>query len=165
MNRYFKILTGVSCLILCFPFQARANAIIPYMVVPWGQLFLLPLVIFIEGKILHKLAGGKTSTALLQSLVANIISTAVGALIYLATMPLIEEKLFQWWFKGGFGSEALRSAFIALVFAIVLYFISWLSETAIIARMRKAQFKKMAIPCATANLITYVLLLGCALLS
>lgn len=149
---------------MCAPLTARADAMIPYMVVPWGQVFLLPVVIFVEGAILRSLLGGKVLSTLLQSFVANLVSTTLGAALYYATMPLVGDRLFYWWFKGGFASEAVRNACIAIVFAVVLWTISWLSETLVIARMRKANsIKEIAFPCALANLATYALLLALAL--
>jgi hypothetical protein len=156
----FILLTAIA---FCIPLDAQADAIIPYMVVPWGQAFLLPLVILVEATILRSLAGGKMLSCFFQSLIANIISTALGAALYLATMPLISEPLFYWWFKGGFASEAVRNACIALGFALVLWAISWSSETAIISRMRKTNFWGIARACAWANLVTYIFLLGLAL--
>lgn len=158
-----KILVGLGIIALCIPLEARADAIIPYMAVPWGQAFLLPIVILIEGIIIRKLAGGSVLSTLFQSFIGNIISTALGAVLYLATIPLVGERLFYWWFKGEFGSETLRNACIALAFATVLGAVSWSSETLVIARLRKVKFRDMALPCAWANLVTYILLLGLAL--
>jgi hypothetical protein len=158
------MLMGLSALILCAPLEAWADAIIPYMAVPLGQVFLLPIVILIEGIILRKLAGGRTAATFFQSFVGNVASTAIGAAIYFVAIPPFGEQLFYWWFKGGFGSEALRNALIAFAFAFVLYTISWSCETMVIARIRRVKFKNMMLPCAWANLFTYVLLLGCAVL-
>lgn len=149
----------------CTPLAVHADAIIPYMVVPWGQVFLLPIVILVEGFILRSMLGGNFRSNLFQSLVANVASTILGAALYLATMPLVEESLFTWWFKGGFSAKAVRNACIALAFACVLWAISWVSETLVIARMRKANsIKEIAFPCAIANLSTYALLLALAIL-
>lgn len=158
-----KFLCSFIVIILCIPEEARADAIIPYMAVPWGQLFLLPLVITIEGVILRMLSGGSVLSAFFQSFVGNIVSTALGAAIYLATIPHIYDQVFTWWFKGGFASEALRNACIALAFALILYVISWISETIIISRMRKVKFKELAFPCAITNLATYILLMFLAI--
>jgi len=158
-----KIILSLILIVLVIPVEACANAIIPYMAVPWGQLFLLPLVIIIEGFILRKLAGGSLLSTLFQSLTGNIVSTALGAAIYLATIEHIYDQIFTWWFKGSFASEALRNVCIALGFALTLYVISWVSETIVISRMRKTTFKEMAIPCALANLATYILLMVLAI--
>lgn len=150
--------------LVCVPLTVHADAMIPYMVVPWGQVFLLPIVIFVEGYILRSLLGGNFRSALFQSSVANLASTILGAALYFTTMPLVGENIFYWWFNGGFSSDAVRNACIAIVFAVVLWTISWLSETLVIARMRQANSNKgIAFPCAIANLSTYVLLLLLAL--
>jgi hypothetical protein len=150
---------------LLVPSAANANAIIPYMAVPWGQVFLLPAVVVIEGLILWRLLSGRLLPALGQSFVANLASTLVGAALYFATMPLVGESLFQWWFKGGFSSEAVRNAFIALTFAAVLWAVSWAVESIVIARMRKSPvWRGVSRPCAIANAVTYVSLFGLSLL-
>ncbi len=158
-----KALSCLGVIVLCTPLTARADAIIPYMAVPWGQVFLLPLVILIEGSILYSVAGGRILSAMFQSFIANIVSTVLGAILYFATMPLVGDHLFQWWFKGGFASEAIRNASIALGFAVALWAVSWASETAVVSRLRKMPFKAIAPAMAWANLVTYVLLLGLAL--
>jgi hypothetical protein len=146
-----------------FRIGACADAIIPYMAIPWGQLFLLPAVVFIEGLILNGLLGGGMLAAMFQSLLGNIASTALGAALYLATMPLVGDKLFQWWFKGGFASEAIRNACIALGFAVGLFCVSWVSETIIVAHLRRTTYRSVGSAAAVANLATYILLLGLAL--
>jgi hypothetical protein len=147
-----------------FPLTVHADAMIPYMVVPWGQVFLLPIVIFVEGYILRKILGGKFYSALIQSCIANIASTILGVALYFITMPLIGEGLFYWWFKGGFSSEAVRNACIAILFAAVLWVVSWLSEMLVIAHMRKTSSDmKIVRAAAIANLATYSLLLTLAI--
>ena len=136
---------------------------IPYMVVPWGQLFLLPLVIIVEAAILHSFLGGGVLAVALQSLTANVASTIVGALLYVGSMSLIGHPLFTWWFRGGFGTEAIRAALISLSFALALWAISWAIESLVISRMRKTTLAIVAKPCAVANAATYVLLLALAL--
>lgn len=149
---------------LCAPVEANANAIIPYMAVPWGQAFLLPIVILIEALVLWHLLSGRFPPVLGQSFVANLASTFVGAALYFATMPLVGERLFQWWFKGGFASEPVRNACVALVFAAVLWVLSWVVESLVIARLRKLEhWKRISRQCAIANLITYASLLGLAI--
>jgi hypothetical protein len=157
---------GVSHLWLLLgavPLYARADAMIPYMVVPWGQVFLLPLVIIVEGVILRGFLGGGTVAVMLQSTVANVASTIVGAALYMSGMPLIGDPLFTWWFKGSFGTEAVRSALISLSFAAILWVISWALETFIISRMRRVALNVVGKPCAIANVTTYGLLLALAL--
>jgi len=150
-------------LLASIPLTVRANAIIPYMVVPWGQVFLLPLVILIEAFVLQRLLSGSFRSNLFQSFVANFASTILGAVLYLTTQGIIGERLFHWWFKGGFSSEAIRSACIALLFAILLWLTSWLSEAALLTRLRKSNTSgKVWFACAIANLVTYVLLLALA---
>jgi len=101
---------------------------------------------------------------LFQSFFANLVSTIIGAVLYIVTMPLVGDRLFQWWFKGGLSSETVRNALIALLFAVVLWTISWLSETAVLVRLRKASsWKGLSFPSAVANLVSYALLLSLAL--
>jgi hypothetical protein len=133
------------------------------MVVPWGQVFLLPLVVVVEAAILRGFLGGGILGIALQSLVANVASTVVGALIYFAGMSLVGEPLFTWWFKGGLGTEAIRAALISLSFAAALWAISWGVESFVISRMRKTTLAVVAKPCAIANAATYVLLLALAI--
>lgn len=149
---------------VCIPLAVQANAIIPYMVVPWGQVLLLPILIIIEGYIFRRLLGGNFRSALFQSFVANLASTLLGMALYLTILPLVGDNLYYWWFKGDFSSQAIRNASIAILLAIVLWTISWLSETLIVSRMRKAvTFKEIAFPCALVNISTYALLLIIAL--
>ena len=72
------------------PVLAHADAIIPYVVVPWGQALLLPIVVIIEGLILVASLGGGVMATMLQSLVANVASTIVGGLIYVGTMTFAQ---------------------------------------------------------------------------
>jgi len=166
MNIKYKLFLAVLLSLIVIPRTAYANAIIPYMVVPWGQLFLLPIVVLIEAIVLSKLLHDKLRATLFQSFIANIVSTIVGAVLLLATTPLIGDRLFEWWFKGGFSSEAVRSACIAIAFTIVLWTVSWTSETIVIARMRKASsIRALTFPCAIANSTSYAMLLVIALWS
>lgn len=145
-----------------YPMAARADAIIPYMAVPWGQAVLLPLVIVVEAVVLRRILGGRFLSAFVQSFVANLASTALGAGLYVLTMPALSEPLFYWWFKGRFATEFLRNGFIALGFALILGILSWLVESLIVARMRKETWRAAWRPSAAANLVTY---LGLILLS
>src|SRR5258706_11390334 len=120
-KRHRTQLTRWSVLLGCTPLAAHADAMIPYMVVPWGQVFLLPLVIIIEALILRALLGGGVLAILLQSFLANVASTLVGAVLYIGTMSLGGNAMFTWWFKGTLGTEALRSALISFSFAAVLW--------------------------------------------
>lgn len=163
MSTRAKASICLGAIIVVLPITARADAIIPYMVVPWGQVFLLPLVVLVESVILYRLAGGRFLSATFQSLIANVVSTALGAALYVLTMPLLADHLFEWWFKGELGSEAIRNASIALGFAVVLWGISWASETTIVARLRRITFKTIGPAMAWANLLTYLMLVGLAL--
>ena len=146
------------------PCSAHADAIIPYMVVPWGQVFLLPLVIVVEAAILHSMLGGRFAAALGQSFVANLASTMLGAGIYFTTMTWAGDPLFDWWFKGDFATDTVRNACIAFGFAAILWFLSWLVESLIVARMRKADsWRQVSRACAYANLATYAGLLALAI--
>jgi hypothetical protein len=154
-----------TCLFIvaaCMPAVASANAIIPYMAVPWGQLLLFPAVVVIEATVLWR-APVTFGQATLQSFLANLASTIVGAGLYLATMPLVGDRLFSFWFKGNFASETIRGLVIALGFAAALGVLSWLIESAVVARLRKTNRQEVAWPCAKANLITYGILVLLAL--
>ena len=160
----FRPLFQVCVLLACMPIAAHANAIIPYMVVPWGQVYLLPLVILIEAVVIQRIMSGSFRSNFFQTLIANLASTALGALFFLITERIIGESLFRWWFKGEFSSEAIRSASIALLFAIFLWIFSWLSETALLIRLRKSNSSgNLWFACAIANLVTYALLLTLAI--
>lgn len=157
-----SICSGV--LLASLPLTAHADAIIPYMVVPWGQVFLLPFVILIEALVLKRILKGTFRSSFVQSFVANIVSTILGAILYFVTPSIFGERLFHWWFKGGFSSEAVRNACIALLFAILLWLISWISESALLARLRKTNsIRELLYASAFANLITYTLLLVIAI--
>jgi hypothetical protein len=143
--------------------SAMADAIIPYMVVPWGQLLLLPLVIVLEAFVLQKVLRGRFRANLFQSFIANLVSTALGAISFALASEFLNSIVFNWWFKGGFSEESVRSAVISLGFAVVLWAISWISESAVIAKLRKEPISKSVLTaCAWANVITYALLLAFA---
>jgi hypothetical protein len=138
---------------------AHANAIIPYMVVPWGQLILLPLVVVVEAVILHRMLKGKFLPTLGQSFLVNLVSTLVGAGLYYLTMTAFGQTLYQWWFKGGFASEAIRNAAIALALAIGLGVFSWIVESRGLAYLRQLNsWEHVLVPCAVANATTYTAL-------
>ena len=142
---------------------AMADAIIPYMVVPWGQVFLLPLVICLEAVVLRQFLRGSFKSNLFQSFIANLVSTALGAASYTLASGFLNSVVFEWWFKGGFSEESIRSALISLGFAVVLWIISWTSESVVIAKLRKETIaKSILIASAWANVLTYVLLLAIA---
>jgi hypothetical protein len=146
------------------PTLASANAMIPYMAVPWGQLVLFPLVIFVEAIVFWVSLGGRFLSVLGQSFIANLASTLVGAALYLTTMGVLQEPLFHWWFKGALGTDAIRSACIALGFASTLWLLSWLIESFVVARVRrKSSMAQVLRPCAIANVVTYSGLLLVAL--
>jgi hypothetical protein len=160
----FKQRWWAFALIISVSPTANADAIIPYMVVPWGQAVLLPLVIIIESVILNWMLGGSIRSNLFQSFVANLTSTALGFALYFATMPMVNDGIFHWWFLGEFSSEAFRSACIALLFATVLWAVSWISETVVIRQMRDSDSTdRIRFACAVANLVTYALLLTLAM--
>jgi hypothetical protein len=136
---------------------------IPYLAVPWGQLLLLPVVVVVEAIVLRRSWGGRVAPILGQSFVANLTSTLVGAGLYRMTMGRLHEPLFDWWFKGGFGTEAIRNACISIGFASVLWLISWVIESFVLARLRKTGFSGVSRPCAVANVVTYAGLIVIAL--
>jgi len=147
------------------PVVAHADAIIPYVVVPWGQALLLPIVVIIEGLILVASLGGGVMATMLQSLLANVASTIVGGIIYVGTMTFAGEAMHMWVFKAGiFGKgRAIRTTLLSLAFAAVLFALSWAVESWVIARMRRTTIRVVARPCALANAATYALLLALAL--
>jgi hypothetical protein len=148
--------SAIGILASCASSSAHADAIIPYMVVPWGEFFLLPIVVVVEAAILQGMLGGRFADTLGQSFVANIASTLLGAGLYAATMSWWGNPLFAWWFQGSFATATIRNACIALGFAVILWFLSWLVETFVVARMRKAiSWKQVGRACAFANFATY----------
>lgn len=160
-----RIVLRMSAAVAIVPAVAHADAIIPYIVVPWGQALLLPIVVIIEGLILVVLLGGRVTATMLQSLVANVASTLVGGIIYLGTMAFAGEPMYMWVFRAGpFGKgRAIRTTLLSFAFAAVLFAISWTVESWVIARMRQTTIRAVARPCALANAATYVLLLALAL--
>lgn len=158
-----RIAAMLGCTVIGMSASASADAIVPFMAVPGGQVVLLPLVIVLEGFVLRHVLGGPTGGALFQSLLANLVSTALGAALYLATMPALGEGFFHWWSRGTFATEPVRGLCIALGFAVALWIVSWASETWVVARLRNTRFAAVSKAIAWANLATYVLLLALAL--
>jgi hypothetical protein len=165
ISRKLLIQLGLFLATALFTFKpAMADAIIPYMVVPWGQAFLLPLVIFLEALVLWKYLRGSFKSNLFQAFIANLVSTALGAASFVLVSGFLNSVVFEWWFKGGFSTESIRSALISLGFAGVLWIISWTSESFVIARLRKETISKLIlVTSAWANVLTYALLLALAL--
>jgi len=135
--------------------QANANAIIPYMVVPWGQVVLLPIVVFIEAIIISKMIQSGFWKISLLCLLANIASTILGAVLYWFVLPNYSNSLFQWWFKGDFSTEPVRNIIISILFASLLWLISFISETAVLSKLRQTKFSDFAMSIAIANLTSY----------
>lgn len=160
MQHRYIIFTGIAVFL---PAAASANALIPYMAVPWGQLFLFPMVVLIEAPFIRT-ETIKFGRALFHSLIANIASTIVGAGLYLATMPHIDDQIFNYWFKGQGGTETFRGLVIALGLAGVLGVLSWVIESVALARLRKINRNEVALPVAKANLVTYSILVFISLL-
>lgn len=163
-NTRLNLLYLWSISLVCLPLQAHANAIIPYMVVPWGQVLLLPVVILIEALILRRLLREKFRTSLYLSFIANLASTILGAVLFVITMSVVGNFLFEWSFTGNSFLETTRNNVVALLFAIFLWTISWLSEKAVILRMGKTNsITNISFSCAVANLVSYALLLTLAI--
>lgn len=143
------------CIVLTMPSLARADALIPYLVVPFGEVFLFPLVVLVETifvKILLKMPfwGSLWRTAL-----ANLASTALGAVLYYMAMPLIGNPLWDVWMK----YKTPAAILISLSFAIILCIVSWLIESIVAASlMRNVEKKKIYLTFLKANICSYVLL-------
>lgn len=163
-SRTFALRLGwIAIIAFCVCDSAQADAIIPYMVVPWGQVFLLPLVISLEAIVLWKLLRGSFKSNLFQSLIANIVSTVLGAFSYVLVSGFFGNVVFEWWFKGGFSEESIRGALISFGLAVVLWIISLVSEAFVIGRLREITISKpILVASAVANTLTYVLLLTMA---
>lgn len=145
--------------------EARADAILPYAIVPAGQIFLFPIVVLIEAGVFRWTLSGTVLGLLWQSFVANAVSAVGGFALQAATGRFIDDPVFTWWFKGGFGTEAIRNAIIALGYAAVLFAMSWAIEAWVISRLRKsASLAEVLRPCGWANFATYGGLLALALL-
>jgi hypothetical protein len=160
-NRAIKALCFTTAIVAP---SAHADALIPFMVVPWGQVVLLPLVVIVEGAILRVLLPGSWGAAMLQSLGANAASTLVGVALYVGCMFFVGNVLYSWWFMGRLGTSGLRAGLISISFAVFLYAISWKIESVVIARMRKVTLAVVSKPCAVANAVTYGILLSLAVM-
>jgi hypothetical protein len=153
--------SAIVALLAAVPGAAYANAIIPYMAVPWGQVILLPLVVLAEAPFIRRHAGGSFGLAAWHSLLGNLASTVAGAAIYLATMALVGDSLFRFWSKGHLtiGGQ-LRSMAIATAFAVVLWLISYVVEFLTVLRLRKPMNSRpIRLACIQANALTYAVLL------
>ena len=145
------------------PETAHADALIPYMWVPFGQVFLFPLVVLAEAAVIWKMLAGTKLLAMGHSLVMNLASTLVGAALYVATSNLVGEPLYNFWWQSGLKWQGMVAAFISLVFALVLFGTSWLIEAAILKRLRPTvEPRRVVSACGYANALTYAALLGLA---
>ena len=151
----FRIPAPLFVMVLIIPSNAVANAIIPYMSVPWGQMFLFPLIVLIESIVLTVAIRKPFWISLTVSIIANLISTVLGAVIYVMTMIKISHHLFPWWANGHIGSKEIRSLIIAFLFTGLLFVISWASETFVISRVLKVKWDRISKYCVKANLISY----------
>lgn len=143
---------------------AFANAIIPYMAVPWGQAILFPIVVLAEAPFVRRHAGGGFVRAVWHSLLANLGSTIVGAVIYVAVMALVGESLFRFWSQGHLASGGmLRTVVVATGFAALLWLVSCLVESVVLTLLRKpADAGPIWRACIQANALTYAVLLAIA---
>ena len=150
--RYFLWVTGVF---LIFPSVAYANAIIPYLMVPFAQLFLFPIVVAIEtGIINYRLKYGFWK-ALWRVAIANLASTAVGAGLYFGGMPIVGDTFWNLWMR----YKTPGAIVLSLFFASVLFILSWSVES-ITAKPLFKEHSKPAISKAFlfANIATYIAL-------
>ena len=145
----------VALAVVVLPSTANANAIIPYLWVPVGQLFLFPVVVAVEGWLVWLSLRVGFWRILWRVLLANLASTAVGAALYFSSMPLVSKPLFDIWSK----YQAPASIIISFLIAVILFGVSWLVETMVMARMlREVEKKRVWFSMLRANLATYLVL-------
>jgi len=143
---------------------ALGDALIPYMWVPMGQLFLFPLVVLIEAVVILGILSGTKLQAIGHSFLMNLASTAVGAALYLATGPFIGDRLYKFWWNTGFDWQSITAIGISLVFALVFFGVSWVVETIVLRRLRPASETGQVVKTTgIANAATYALLLALAI--
>ena len=157
------VLFGAVLLVtVCVPSQAYANAIIPYLVVPWGQVLLLPVVALVETPLVRHHLGGGIGLGVWQSLLANLASTLAGAALGLVAMRLFGDWLFGFWAGAQYGPDSVqRSMLISSAFAVVLYLVSAVVEARVLRSLRPNADPSRVRRCALqANGLTYGLLLA-----
>ena len=138
-----------------YPSIGHANAIIPYLWVPIGQLFLFPLVVAAESWLVWLSLKGGFRRILWRVLLANLASTAVGAALYFLSMPLVGKPLWDIWNK--FDTPA--AIIISFLIAAVLFGVSWLVETKVMVHMlHEVEKKRVRSAMLSANLVTYLVL-------
>jgi len=148
-------------LVVSWPGVARADAIIPFLWVPLGQLVLFPVVVAIEAAVIWRLLAGRKLAAVWHSLLVNLASTLVGAALYFATEPSLLPALNRVWWQGSFEYQGLRTMLIALGYAVVLFAVSWLVEGLLLVRLRSsAPRQRVVVTVGVANAFTYILLIA-----
>lgn len=161
MNNRHPVVLVTLLIVMTTPQTALADAIIPYLVVPMGQVFLFPLVVLLESLVLSCMIQGTWRRAVWHSFLINLASTLAGAALYFATMAVIGERIFNAWWKSGVEHQKMAAIVIALVFALALFGISWLIETVLLWRLRPTTDRRQAASaCGVANGLTYAILLG-----
>jgi len=144
-----------SCFVLTMPTLVWADALIPYLVVPLGEVLLFPLVVIIETLFVWILLEMPFWGALWRTFIANLASTAFGAILYFISMPLIGNPLWDVWTK----YKTAAAILISLSFAIILCIISWLIESVVVASlMRDTEKRRIYITYLKANICSYALL-------
>lgn len=116
-----------------------------YAVIVVGLLAVagLAAVVLLEGLVLRGLRWGGLGRSLLDSLIMNILSAAVGVLL-----PLVIKET-----RGGF-----RDVVGALLCLPIAWALSVVVETAALSLIRKMAFRAVARPVLLANLASYVLI-------
>lgn len=158
-----RVLFGAALVVvLCVPSRAYANAIVPYMVVPWGQVLLLPIVALVETPLVRHHLGGGFGLGAWHSVLANLASTLAGAALGLVAMRLFGDWLFEYWSGAQYGPDSLqRSMLISGAFAALLYLVSGVVEARVLRSLRPNADPSRVRRCALqANGLTYGLLLA-----
>jgi hypothetical protein len=138
------------------PRAGHADGIIPYMVVPFGQTFLFPVVVLIEAVVLWRMLGNSFYRSLVTAFLANLASTVAGVALYFISTPILGDSMWNLWRK----YHTAGALGLSIAIAVVLYSMSWALEKYVIST-REPQISSALVSktSAIANLVTYVPLL------
>lgn len=128
----------------------------PFALVPLAQILAFPLIVLVKALIFWFTLRGGVLKAIGHSILVNFVSTSVGIGLLIG-LPTAVEPLFATLFEIGW---TLQRSVIFLVFAVMLFGISWLIEAAALIRLRPTvPPRRVVFACCVANALTYVGLL------
>jgi hypothetical protein len=136
---------------------AHADALLPYVVVPYAQVFLFPVIVIIEFVVLLLILKGRWWKVLLQSLLVNLASTLVGVGLSYATLMVVGDQIYAAWSKVSFERERVVGIETSIGIAVLLFFLSWVIESFLLVRLRRVDpRRKIWVASAIANVVSYI---------